>query len=74
MADDSYMYDDTFSSESAGELDASFSSAGSDYTPDRECDTSRKMKYRVITEEKRKMLIELIGDKGLTIAKVNYTG
>lgn len=57
-------------SESFHESDECFSEAESDYNPDGEEKSKKKMKYRVITEEKRKTLIDLIEEKGLSIAKV----
>lgn len=46
------------------------SDAGSDYNPDREKDGSKKGRYQVITEQKRKRLINYIESKRVSVAKV----
>jgi len=57
------------SNESFHESDGYISGTESDYNPKGEHGPTKKMKYRVITEDKRKMLIELIENEKLSIAK-----
>mgnify|MGYP000932345598 CR=1 FL=1 len=52
------------------EVESSPSNCGSDYTPEWERARPRKMKYRVITEEQRRTLINLIQEEGFSISKV----
>lgn len=57
-------------SENLDEVDDISSSVPSDFIPDVEKSSSRRTKYRVITQEKRLDLINLIEIDGLSISKV----
>lgn len=56
--------------ESARGSEDSISCAGSDYTPEWEKGDSKKGKYQIVPEQKRKRLIEFVEKKGISVSKV----